>query len=354
MKRKIAIITTFHVPNYGNKLQNYALQTVIASMGYKVDTVKNLQTYHEGYQLFKAFIHIISHFRLTPRHLQIIKFWWWSRKHIQYSPIVYRKESDAQRLIGCYDGFVVGSDQIWNPLWTDFSNKFGFLQFAPPKQRIAYAPSFGISNMIPERKTEIANYLEYYAALSVREYSGAKIIKNLINTDVPVVLDPTLLINSSVWYNLAKPINCPTKYLVIYSIGKLTDNDYIYAQEIAHTHDLQILDLNESLQFGTVAPDEWLYLMKNAQYVVTNSFHGSVFSFIFHRKMTILQQGKSQIHLVSSRLHTLLYEMGIETDISKTRIILDNIDWIKVEQHLAILRDESMNYLRTNLEKLYK
>lgn len=354
-KKKIGIITTHHYPNYGNKLQNYALQTVLQRMGFDVETIDDARTWksmNSWKENWKVLLHVLTGFRYVPYHTRVFKFIHFSKRYINYSPIVIRKDSDVNKLKLTYDYFVVGSDQIWNPEWPIFSNAFGFAAFANKEQKVAYAPSLGISEMLPERTDEYRQWLSNWKALSCREYEGAKIIEELSGIRTKVVLDPTLLLTKNEWEILA---SCPvlkSKYAVLYSLREI-DNELMHSikEDVAHKglslFVLGAYDLNNS--YG---PSEFLSLFKNSDYIYTDSFHGCVFSLLFHRSLTVLHINENEkIKDKISRIITLFENAGItHNNFPQPLNSISNIDWETVDIKLATKRLESIEYLKSNLD----
>lgn len=315
IKPSVGIITTHHYPNYGNKLQNYALQTTLIRLGYNVETISDARFYPDMRSLWanrKALLHYIIRFRTKPVHIKITKFIFWSKRYIKYAPITVHNDDDIEKIKNRYDFFVVGSDQIWNPEWPNFSNSFGFASFARKDQKIAYAPSLGIDKMIPGRAEEYKSYLAEWKALSCREYEGAEIIRNLTNIPVEVVVDPTILLSAEDWDKIAKKPKQKKPYALFYVIGEISDYYRTYALEIANKKGLTLMDTGGAPEREKgLSPGEFVGLIKNSKLVITDSFHGSVFSLIYHIPLVVLKrtvQGKKN---QLSRIRTLFSHANI-------------------------------------------
>lgn len=176
-----------------------------------------------------------------------------------------------------YDAFICGSDQVWNPIYQDVS-KIRFLTFAKPNKRIALAPSFGVAEIPESRKKIYTEWLQGIDFLSVREESGAKIIKELVGRKVPVLIDPTLMLKVEEWDQIAnKPVGFDKKlYLLTYFLGNKTKTYEKEIKKLAYEKNLQIVDLSEisKFEYYTYGPAEFLWLVKNAEYICTDSFQG--------------------------------------------------------------------------------
>lgn len=251
---KIGIITLNGYFNYGNRLQNYALQEYLSSLfnGSIVNTIwylkynsslkenmitlNNIRRYVFNRHGFKNFINSGKYVYKIIREYNFKKF---SDKYIN-SVFDYEVKPDLNNR---YDYFIAGSDQIWNPYWVKDTTEF--LQFADRNKRIAYAASFGVSE-IPADKVEIVKKgLEGIDYISVREQAGAKIIKDLTGRDVPVLVDPTLLLAAEEW---EKVMECPVwyrdeKYILVYFLSKLPDKIKKDIQNLAEKYKLKIVDL---------------------------------------------------------------------------------------------------------------
>lgn len=354
--KKIGIITTHHYPNYGNKLQNYALQTILLRMGFDVETINDARSWknmNSWIANWKVLMHCLTRFRLTSYHIKMFKFIRWSKKNINYSNHVIEKDEDADNLAERYDYFVVGADQIWNPEWPMFSNAFGFAAFAEKKQKVAYAPSFGVSEMPLERITEYKSWLKNWKALSCREYDGAKIIKDLTGKDVPIVIDPTLLLTAADWEKIiSKKVFVDERYALLYTLRDVDDVAMDSIVQKVKEKGLRLLSIHSPVQNDIFGPDDFLRLFKEAEIVFTDSFHGCAFALQFHRPLCVLHlreknSGKDKI----SRIQTLFEQAGIQHEnFSNTLNNFFDLDWNDIDVHLDEKRNESIQYLKCNLK----
>src|SRR5699024_5866974 len=146
-----------------------------------------------------------------------------SKKYINETPFSITEFYLPENYLEKYEYFITGSDQVWNPYFTNASPLY-FLTFAPKNKRIAYSPSFGISEIPKENVANYSQWLKEMKAISVREKAGADIIKNLTNRDSPVLADPTLLLTKEEWLKIAKPaVDKPQKdILLTYFLGEIS------------------------------------------------------------------------------------------------------------------------------------
>lgn len=352
---KVAIITTHHEPNYGNKLQNYALQTILQRLGYDVETINDARSWPDltSWRVNKkALLHFFIRFRTQPWHVKYSKFFLWSKMHINYSKVNIHTDADMVGLAEKYDFFVVGSDQIWNPEWRIFSNEFGFANFARREQKVAYAPSLGVSIMPPERIEEYKKWLKDWNALSCREEEGAKIISELTSKDVPVVLDPTMLFTQEDWNKITSHRIVKDKYILVYSVIGMREEYRTHIEKLASDLHLKVINLSEGKYLNS-GPSEFISLVKYASYIVTDSFHGSVFAILYHVPLIVINRtlitGERD---KTSRLKTLFRIIGME-EIEFNDLFNEilNLNWAEADRRLEIARSQSINYLTNALRK---
>lgn len=195
--KKVAIITIESM-NFGNRLQNYALQQVLKSQNCSVKTLHRKPKISGCKANLKRCVQSI----LQTKAAKFRQF----DSNIDFSNIVIDRDNYPQDLSRQFDYFIVGSDQVWNPFYDFVAGKCDFLTFANDNQKISYAASLGVSEIPKERTEEYKEYLKTFKAISVREKQGAKIVKNLANRETTVVLDPTLLLDENEWTKVEKSL----------------------------------------------------------------------------------------------------------------------------------------------------
>ena len=320
---KIGIITLNGYFNYGNRLQNYAMQEWLSNLFNKsiVDTIwylkydsslkeriitlNNVRRYIFNRHGFKNFI---DSGRFVYKMIREYNFKKFSDKHIN-SVFDYEVKPDLNKK---YDYFIAGSDQIWNPYWLKDSTEF--LQFADRNKRVAYAASFGVSEIKPDKVEIVRKGLEGIDYISVREQAGAKIVKDLTGRDVPILVDPTLLLTAEEWEKvMERPVwYRDEKYILVYFLSKLPDKIKNDIKNLAEKYKLKIVDLmdKENIDYYCSPPSEFLYLIKNCSLMYTDSFHGTVFS-ILNKRPFVTCSREGSINM-DSRIDTLLSMFGLE------------------------------------------
>lgn len=338
--RSIGIITINDPINYGNRLQNYAMQKFLESLGYCVETIPN-RKYEDSYYLRKKPKEYIKTMlkKIYPiaRMARVIhsckvkrndgddkkqKLWQQRAKaftrfnslYIKSNSYVIKGEHVSKKITKKYDFFVVGSDQIWNPNY-GFGKHTTYLQFAPKYKRIAIAPSFGIDRIPDKYRELIAMYLKEMQYVSIREESGCEIIKELTGKECDIIMDPTLLVNPLGWSGIASDSNerLPQNYVLTYFLGEVSVERKKYIQSFADKCNLQIVNMNdiEEPEVFVWGPETFLCAIKNCDYFFTDSFHGCVFSILFHKQFTVFQREGEQDNMFG-RIETLLGMVGLE------------------------------------------
>lgn len=284
----------------------------------------------------------------------------------QFLPLTNRRYRSLKSLEGefdTYDACICGSDQIWNPRF--FDPTF-FLSFVSSENTttIAYAPSIGITDeqMVSKKQRDLIKRMDY---VSCREAEVAPFVSNIVGHPVPVVLDPTLMLPTEEWERMAELKNKATteKYILTYflHVNCYKDNiPYSYIKELKEMTGLPVYNVSlfnlvntipADKQFDTIGPLEFLSLVRNASWVCTNSYHCSIFSYIFKCKFFVferyMKEGKTGANQ-NSRIHTLLnlFEMNycLTQPDSRPNISL-HYDFSQCRKNLRKQREFSLDFL---------
>lgn len=302
---KVAIVTLVGDFNYGNRLQNYALQEVLTSLGADVVTIDNpSQSFMQW-----AKEHLVERAGGKKRLKSIGDIR--REKNIRNFTKRYVGMVGADFSSDDFDYFVVGSDQVWNPsFWGKdtecYSVKRYLLKAVESSKRIAYAASFGIEELPPLWTPVFKEELSKFHAISVREASGTEIIEKTCGKPAEIVLDPTLLLSKEKWSQMAVNVQ-EDAYVLSFFLGKVTKQRKEYIEKISHEQGCRIIDMNDKKNhYYYCNPEILLGLIKNAKLVVTDSFHATVFSIVFHTPFLSMTREQSNYCKMSSRLLTLL------------------------------------------------
>lgn len=357
---KLAIYTLYGLQNYGNRLQNYALQRVLENLGCQVETlavvppltVKNLAkrflTKHNGRLRLRSW----------KEHRKEKPFWQFTKRHIHTRFLSPKDGRIPQHIGNEYDGLVAGSDQVWNPhFWQKGENSAdaynALLAFAPASKRAAYAASFGIP-AIPEcwEKT-IAAELRQFQAISVREETGAEIIRSLTGDDCDVVLDPTMMLTAEEWRSVSEypPDLSEKKYIVSFFIGNQSGEVRQYIERVKKETGFEIQEL--STEDNTVNPAAFLAFLDGAQAVITDSFHATVFSILFHTPFVVMERHHGLGINMNDRIVTLLSAVQLPERMGM--VDLDKVcdcDFSLTDALLETARSSSKEYLKKMMERL--
>ncbi len=320
----IGIITHHSAHNYGAMLQAYALQKYLKNNYDKEVKIINLRT-KEGIKAYKiikkpkkltgyiwVILKLVHYVALKKRHRAFEKF---LNDYIDKTKI-YKSFEEITTFPPNFDYYISGSDQVFSPKGKEL--RAYYLDFGSyDKKRIAYAPSFGYKTVPNEKKELIKKLLLRFNHLSAREVSGCNIIKTLINKEVPNVLDPVFLLNPADYHIIANPVKLKSKnYILCYALvgmkkqiplaKKLKEITGLPIVLIKDSALLPVKGIDKIIRFA--GPREFLWLFANANYVVTDSFHGTAFSLVFRKNFfsTIAIPEKAE------RIYSILKETGLE------------------------------------------
>lgn len=347
---KTAILTFHKAPNYGAMLQTYALQEFLQSEGHTVVVIDYWP--YDTYALFrktnksKSFVKIL-------REVLLLKIK--QQRKRAFLSFVYKylniKSIDLDSLCDI-DAFIIGSDQLWNSSIVCDSKYWGAFGAAKGKILISYAISAG--NDSRQKKLWGEKYLNLFNAISVREESLQQYL-NSIGINNTLVLDPTLLHDATFYRKVQSIPSClPKPYILIYQIRR-DELTYKLAQYLSETYSLTIVEIasDNILRYDKTlikhaTPTEFLWYFNNAEYIVTTSFHGVVFSIINHKNFFVADSHNNNDTRIASLLQRLNLIHHRVTSIEKFKIYND--DWERVEDILLKERHDSIAFLRKNLD----
>lgn len=334
---------SFSHDNYGAMMVAYSMERIVEKFGYNPTTL-----------LFK-----------WPNHTEIFDSFKERYLHTtnEYSQGDYR---ELVKLNKVYDTFITGSDQVWRNWWHNDNLYRWFIDFANGSKNIlSYAASFGLDyfDNTGVSNEKIGKLLTSYSGISVREKSGIDICKKCFNADAKLVIDPTQLLESDDYEKIiegdrAEP-PCKERYLV-YMIFPEDENDtektYNFIDGLSKELNLKSVPIfDKERTGGGMTVGEWLSAIKNASFIVTESFHGAMFALIFKIPMLMLATGNSSRNRLPSFFEKIgclreriLYNLDDKVAI---KLAKEEIDWDEVYRRRKIFQDESLEFLRTTLAK---
>lgn len=386
---KVGIITIFD-NNYGNKLQNLAVQKLLEMQGCEAETIivdvkcgirkpiKMKQKWNKlkPSYIFKAFQQrfknkylyknsrdgIIGSIKFVKNNnvdelysLRAKSFEGFIMQNLKIADFKLTLDDMDDPRLAEYDYFIVGSDQVWNPTYPHTSC-INFLTFAPEYKRIAFAPSIGLS-VIPEYvKSVYSKWITKIPNLSVREEKGAEIIKELTGRDATVLADPTLCVSKEEWEMVEKKpdFDISEPYVFTYFLGNETHDYRTFIEKYAKKNNYAIIntfDLREPEHYS-VNPAEFVYLIHNAKMVFTDSFHGTVFSLVMHTPFVVFDRiengGKGMSSRIDTLLNTFLMNNRHYNVINKEEI--DCVDFSNVNSIIENLKAKTDLFLKNALQ----
>lgn len=352
--KKIGIITIHSDLNYGAFLQAFALTTFLRNIGYqaKIIDYRKIPNSPRVYKFPKNIAYKIYSIPRLTRYREFIK--------PLLSNIRYNTLEELKTFNEDYDVLISGSDQIWNPLCGGLNelNPAYFLAFTSNNKykKIAYGSSVGSYIFNDKEIPYVRKWLSEFKHLSTREDAGAQQLKTILNRDVKVVLDPSLLLHKEEWSKHAIKVNIKSEYVLVYYIDEL-DEVLNYAREIANKFKWKVALITNMVQkhpkvdinIPHCGPAQFLWLFANAKYIVTNSFHGTAFAINFNKDfISVIKRNSPQ------RAQTLLNNVGLPerllTDIAQVDNLPNKIDWASVNTKLNNLRNDSKEYLINAIE----
>lgn len=359
---KKILLVTLQGTNFGNRLQNYALQSVLINKGFEVYNPYYLPEQYSNFikrlkNRIKYGLGIIGIKKYKQEILRSKKekiFKEFDSKHINnmfYIDFKTVKKLDFSK----YEYGIVGSDQVWHN-WTRTSKEleYFYLMFMPKEKRKSYAPSFGFERFENDIEIHRKGLIEI-EDLSIRENSGKIMINNLVGRNAKVVPDPTFLLTRESWEEFAdKPaFKFQKKYAILYFLGEKPEKLNKLVDELRDKN-IQIIDLLDyKSEFYFSTPNNFVWMIHNAEFVLTDSFHACVFSVIFFRKFVAFKRVDRYASNMFDRIETLLNKMNLECCIEDYITSIDDIfvfDQKYIDSKLSDYREIGLSYIDKLLE----
>jgi len=386
--KKIALVTCYFQPNYGSQLQAYATQMAMDRLGVENETIRidglRGEINKAKYRYFLSRIWDIN--TVKDKFATVKRVWALKtmgeeyRKNMKMRTTMFKDFADTMfhlsRRYGSkaelcaaaheYAAFLVGSDQLWLP--SNIEADYYTLNFVPTDvPKIALATSFGISKLPTRQARKAQKFLKRIYSLSVREQSGQRIVKELTGRDVSVVCDPTILFTAEEWADVtSKERFVKEPYLFCYFLGNNPEQREFVKRVKAETgyKIVQLQHCDEYIKSDegfadyapyNVGPIEFIRLVRDAEYVFTDSFHCTVFS-LLHKKrfFTFRRYHSDSVVSTNGRLYSLLSLVGLENRLKNgsedvSQCIGENIDFVPVHQKLSELRQFTWQFIEDAL-----
>ena len=329
---KIGILTYHKSFNNGSFLQAYALSNVVSNMGYDVEIVDYIpQKFNEIYSLFssnsmgflKKLIYYIKKILVADIYLSTKRnFLGLQNKCLNLSKEKYFYDSNFEQLNKEYDVLIVGSDQIWNLVCSDCDDIY-FLPIKHLNKKVSYAPSLNDIKKLPEKYIDL---ISDFDSVSVREQSGKATLNDCLLKDVFVAIDPTLLIDIQYYEKFDLKDIVKKDYIFLYTI-KYSEDVISVSKALSEKYNLCVYTMINDIRVHYVLemkknkiryrkscndPVAFLRYIKNASYVLTDSFHGTAFSVIFEKEFWAVNIKKDGKYYDDERISTLLEKLNLK------------------------------------------
>ena len=352
---KIGILTFHCANNYGAVLQTYGLQEYLKTIGYEVCVIDYCPFYiTEQYKTVKRFYTnagVFFKIKLLLRSWAIIPIRYLRNRRFQkfrksYLNLVSMTSQNLNRM----DVIIVGSDQIWNSMITKLdSTYFGKIPGFEGRKTIAYAASVGNVKTLFTEIDKFKQLIGNCTAISVREQSLQRFFYDKLGVTVPVVLDPVLLAGSSTFVRIASKKHLDRPYLLVFMLNYDIEL-HCLAEQVAKQKHLILLEMVSSAEslkerhiLSTESPNRFISLFMHADYVITSSFHGTVFALLFQKNFNVVSHDTQ----LADRMLSLLTLLGLQNRFFDGNTILDTskIDYKIVNDKLNALRIQSQKFI---------
>lgn len=380
--KKIGMLTFYSEYNYGAMLQAYALQTKIKELGYSAEFIRFFDRKFKEEKPTNAICRVKKILKnlksvefsikkyIINRHIGERKYSLFDdfvERYISTSRNAYYSLEDLKKADNEYDAFVTGSDMVWSDIGQNLDAYF--LTFASEGKRISYAPSLtGRENEMVEQREQYKNWINRIDFLSCREKYGVNYISNITGRKAKQVVDPTLLIEKEVWkekFHIEKRHGQP--YILCYMFRGIKKAMLKKIKYYAKENNLRIIFIPMSVQEtlydlkngsdASYGPKEFVELFYNASYVVTNSFHGLLFSLIMNKPFSLIHRGKGNEWLKhEERMTNILSLLDIENCFVNESDFDMNLNWDIdyniINSKISELRRDSLDYLSNALKSI--
>ncbi len=363
----IKTITCHDVYNHGASLQAFALQDYLKSLGHEVEILNYMPDYIDGYyrlwiinsprwnkNIVTKLIYLII--KLPSRLLNLRRkkaFDNFRDNFLTLTPDKYVSNEDLKKNCPSAEVFIAGSDQIWNVILPNGRDAAFYLDFAPIESiKISYAASFATETVMSEYKNFVKKMLQNFDHISVREQGALNILKDLGIKDSNWVCDPVFLLDRIRWDEIATK-KYKENYVLIYDFD---ENERIkdIALRLAKKLNLKIFSINLKLKyadkaFKNIGPSDFVSLIRDAEYVISNSFHGTAFALLYNKEFFVVSRKEG----INTRMQNLLKFLKLSERLDPTperALKLNKIEYSVVNEVLTQFAEDSKLFLNQKLK----
>lgn len=362
---------TMYGDNYGACLQAYALQQVIKNKGHDIKLVKYHQATRNsggGSSKIQRIMRLgvagtIKYFR-ERKYIELRKnaYKQFRNQCLEFQEGEWYRDDDLTKLNEEFDAFVCGSDMIWSEEFSEDWDFF-FLNFAIKEKCFTYAPSFGKNQLSNRNKTKVAEYLKDIRRIACRENAGANLVRSLGRSDAIQVLDPTMLLTKEEWCerisDKSRIIEEPFVFAYLFGDATPKRKEFFNRvdKQIGKMCSLPKFTKKEQNAFPVqgIGPWDYLRLFRDAEFIVTDTFHGLMFSIIFRKPFVVLKRTDgSNWAKYSDRMTSTLEMFGLSEryieDTAEDLSIYKNLDYNSYEEIISSKRLYSLDYIDSILD----
>lgn len=365
---KICTITCHDVYNFGASLQAYALMSYLQSLGHVVEIIDYKPDYlSRHYSLFgvsnpkyrkNLFSRLVYNVLKFPKRLWLLKNKWifdrYQKTHLVRTKKRYRTNDEIKRDVPVADAYICGSDQVWNPLMKNGQDKAFYLDFVPKdKKKISYAASMAVDEIPTQYKDFICQQISSFNFISVRETTAVRLLSEMGITSIQVV-DPVFLLEKNFWAEQLKEKDVKfskEKYILVYDFEK---NPKVkeFVEDYALKNKLKIITVFKSdyatLNIAIKDPNDFLAAIKNAEFVVSNSFHATAFSIIFQKQFVVFNRKEN----VNTRMLDLLTMFGLSERLLTKDFAGDVVNYNDINEFMESAVAKSKSFLEEALNDI--
>lgn len=361
MKRYGILTINDTASNYGNRLQNYALERLLSDYG-SATTLQHYLDAPDSRSLSKIALRrnlsevkkaVLGHVS-NPARLEYRRRWEelrFTRKYIAPSDVTISQAKGLSANGRRLDKFVLGSDQVWNDRHLSQEDlKIRLGMFAPSEQVLSYAASFGIDHVRKENEGIFRAALERMSMIGVREFRAKELVEELSGRKATVVLDPTLMIPAEQWKAITRGfVPEGERYVLTYFLGGISNERGAAIEAFAKSRGCKVRRILDPVDSETyvAGPQDFVELFSKASYVCTDSYHACCFSLLFGKPFRVFaREGIKKNDKMNSRMETLFRLFSLDTDIELgSDVTVPDLDYAYINSALAEQRSVSREWL---------